>query len=164
KLIKIEENGEETVIDVLKKGDLFGDLNFEKAEDSSEFFKVLSEEAILCTFFRESLEDIMLKKPNFALSYIKFIGFRYKKVQNNYRNLLFKDAKTRLLMLLDMLMEKEEQAVLPNYLTQKDFAQLICTSRQTVVGLFKELERENILRCTQKEIEIIDLEKIKSLV
>ncbi|MEM1324935.1 MAG: Crp/Fnr family transcriptional regulator [Bacteroidota bacterium] len=164
KLIKIEENGEETVVDVLKKGDLFGDLNFEKNEDSNEYFKVLSEEAILCTFFRESLEEIMLKKPNFALKYIKFIGFRYKKVQNNYRNLLFKDAKTRLLMLLDMLMEEKEQTILPNYLTQKDFAQLTCTSRQTVVRLFKELEEENILRYTQKEIEILDMEKIKSLV
>ncbi|MEM1123451.1 MAG: helix-turn-helix domain-containing protein, partial [Bacteroidota bacterium] len=110
----------------------------------------------------------MLKKPDFALSYIKFIGFQYKKLKNNYHNLLFRDAKTRLLMLLDMLLEDTEQAtphhILPNYLTQKDFAQLICTSRQTVNTLFKELEQDQILRYTQKEIAIIDRQKIKNLV
>ncbi|MEZ4800993.1 MAG: Crp/Fnr family transcriptional regulator [Flavobacteriales bacterium] len=167
KLVQIKDNGDEVVIDLLQKGDLFGDLNLERPNERSEFFQVVSDEAIICTFYREKLEEVMYKKPEFALNYIKFIGFSYKKVQNSYKNILFKDARTRLLLLLNALIEKEEHItgsyVLPNYLTQKDIAQLICTTRQTIISLFKEMEKEGLLFYTQKEISIPDIQKIKIL-
>ena len=167
KLIKINDDGVEILLDFLQKGDLFGDLNLEKTTDQNEFFKVVSEEAILCTFFRENLEEVMSKKPAFALNYIKFIGFNFKKIENSYKNILFKDAKTRLLLLLDKIIEKESPHsstfILPNYLTQKDIAQLICTTRQTVISLFKELEQEGILHYAQKEIIIQNIQKLKNI-
>ncbi len=168
KLIKINEEGDEILIDLLQKGDLFGDLNLESPEANEEFFKVVSDEAIICTFYRDKLEEVMVKKPDFALNYIKFIGFNFKKIQNSYKNILFKDAKTRLMLLLNMILEKENintnSFVLPNYLTQKDIAQLICTTRQTIITLFKELENEGILMYAQKEISIPDIQKIKNFV
>lgn len=167
KLIRIDDEGEEILLDILQKGDMFGDLNLEKPAERNEFFKVVSEEAIICTFFREKLEEIIHNKPDFALNYIKFIGFNFKKIQNSYKNILFKDAKTRLLLLLKMIIEKENvessSFTLPNYLTQKDIAQLICTTRQTVISLFKELENDGILQYTQKEITIPDVQKLKIL-
>lgn len=167
KLIRIDEDGEDILIDILQKGDLFGDLNLERTENTNEFFRVVSEEATLCTFFKENLEDVMQKKPDFALNYIKFIGFNFKKIQNSYKNILFKDAKTRLLLLLLMIIEKENvqglSFTLPNYLTQNDFSQLICTTRQTIISLFKELEQEGILNYKQKEIYISDIQKLKNL-
>lgn len=167
KLIKINDDGDEFLLDILQKGDLFGDLNLEKNTNSNEYFKVVSEEAIICTFPRENLEVVMQNKPDFALNYIKFIGFNFKKMQNSYKNILFRDAKTRLLLLLNGILEKEDSQnnnniVLPNYLTQKDIAQLICTSRQTIISLFKELEQEGLLTYSQKEIIIKDLQKIKN--
>ncbi len=168
KLIKINNEGEEVLLDILQKGDLFGDLNLEKPVANEEYFKVVSDEAIICTFYRENLEAVMHKKPDFALNYIKFIGFNFRKMQNSYKNILFRDAKTRLLLLLNMIIEKENvkstSFILPNYLTQKDIAQLICTTRQTIISLFKELEKDNILRYTQKEIKIPDIEIIKNFV
>lgn len=168
KLIRLTDQGEETLVDVLQKGDLFGDLNFEKSNEQNEFFQVVSEEAIICTFFKEKLEEVIATKPDFALNYIKFIGFRYEKIQNDYRNILFKDARTRLLLLLKSFIEKEENVtntfILPNHLTQKDFAQLICCTRQTITSLFREFENTGILKYSQKEILIPDIEKIKNLV
>lgn len=166
KLIKMNDEGNETLLDILQKGDLFGDLNFEKPTKNEEFFKVVSEEAIICTFYRDKLEEVINKKPDFAFNYIKFIGFNFKKIQNGYRNILFKDAKTRLMLLLNTIIEKEDAQssffVLPNYLTQNDIAQLICTTRQTIISLFKELEKDGILSYTQKEIIIPDVQKIKN--
>lgn len=67
------------MVDVLQKGDLFGELKLDQAQGTAEFMKVVSDEAIICTFFRERLEEVMLRKPDFALNYIKFMGFNYKK-------------------------------------------------------------------------------------
>jgi len=168
KLIKINDEGEEILLDIIQEGDLFGELNLEQSAESHEFIKVVSEEAIICTFFREKLEEIILKKPDFALNYIKFIGSSSKKIQNSYKNILFKDAKTRLLLLLNMIIEKENiqerTFSLPNYLTQKDIAQLICTTRQTVISLISKLEKEGILKYSQKEILILDIQKLKAII
>jgi CRP/FNR family transcriptional regulator, cyclic AMP receptor protein len=168
KLVKINDDGEEISIDILQKGDIFGELNLEKSGGGEEYFKVVTEEAIICTFFREKLEDVMLQKPDFALNYIKIIGFNFKKIQNSYKNILFKDAKTRLLLLLMMILDKEDASetsfMLPNYLTQKDIAQLICTTRQTVVTLFNELERDGYLHYAHKEILIKDVTRFRNLV
>ncbi len=168
KLIKTNQDGEENVVDIIQKGDIFGELNLEKSTEEEEYFQVVSEEAIICTFFKENLEEVILKKPDFALNYIKFIGFNFKRIQNSYKNILFKDTKTRLLLLLDMIIEKEgalEGSIsIPNYLTQKDIAQLICTTRQTVITLIKELELEGVLQYTQKEISVSDINKLKELI
>lgn len=67
-----------------------------------------------------------------------------------------------------MIIEKEgalEGSIsIPNYLTQKDIAQLICTTRQTVITLIKELELEGVLQYTQKEISVSDINKLKELI
>ncbi len=168
KLLKVNGQGDEVLLDILQKGDLFGNLNLEVTIENQELFKVVSDEAIICTFYREKLEEVMHKKPDFALNYIKFIGFNYKKIQNSYKNILFRDAKTRLLLLLFMIIEKEkietDSFILPNYLTQKDLAQLICTTRQTIISLLKDLENEGVLNYSQKEILIPDVQKIKNFV
>jgi len=66
-----------------------------------------------------------------------------------------------------MIIEKENPQntsfILPNYLTQKDIAQLICTTRQTVISLLKELEQDGILHYSQKEIIIQNIQKIKNI-
>jgi len=167
KLIKVNDDGNELLLDILQKGDLFGDLNLEKDSERNEFFKVVSDEAIICTFFRENLEEVMQKKPDFALNYIKLVGFNFKKIQNSYRNILFKDAKTRLLLLLNIIIEKDSSPnstyILPKYLTQKDRAQLICTTRQTIISLFKELEKDGVIRYSQNKIIIQDIKMIKNI-
>jgi len=167
KLIKISDNGDEVLLDFIQNGDLFGELSLDNSVNNNEFMQVVSDEAIICTFYQDKLEEIMQTKPDFALNYIKFIGFNYKKMQNSYKNILFKDSRTRLLLLLKIIIEKEgiedTSFTLPNFLTQHDIAQLICTTRQTIITLFKELEKEGILQYTQKQIHVPDIEKIKRL-
>ncbi len=165
KLIEIDEEGNENIEELLQSGDIFGDLNFEHSKDNATYFKVVSDEAIICTFFRKNLEDVMIKKPDFAISYIKFIGFKFKKFKNSYKNIFFKDTKTRLILLLYTLIEgklaQNNTITIPNYLNQNDLAQLICTTRQTIITLLKELKNEGILQYSHNELQILDIKKIK---
>ncbi len=167
KLIRLTEDGEEILQDIIQKGDIFGEIGFAKNHNDTDFIKVVSEEAILCTFYREKLEEIILQKPNFALTYIKFMGFQFNKFQNSYKNIFFKDAKTRLLLFLVSLIEKEEiepeSYSIPSFLTQKDIAQLICTTRQTVISLLNELHDEELIHYIDKKIVITNIKKIKKI-
>jgi CRP-like cAMP-binding protein len=165
KIVSVDEDGNETIKDIIQKGDLFGELELENDSNSNEYAKALTDEVAICSFLMADFEDLLLKNPNLALTYTKFVGLKMKRLKNNYSNLVSKDAKTRLLTFLKEWAEKEgkkegNKAILENYLTQTDISQIICTSRQTATILLNELEEKGIIHYGRKEIIIEDVSKL----
>ena len=152
-----------------KKRDLvlrWDTIREDKGKD--EIAKVASNEVMICSFLLSDFENLMLSKPELAVSYTKFLGLKYKKIRNNYNNLINKDVKERLkLFLLDWIenegVQMEDEWTLDNYLTQEDIAQIICTSRQTANKLFQNFENSGLISYNRKQIIIKDLEKLKQI-
>jgi CRP/FNR family transcriptional regulator len=165
KIVSVDDQGNETIRDIIRKGDLFGELELETDAGVNEYAKVLTDEVSICSFLLSDFEDLLLRNPNLALSYTKFVGLRMKRVRNIYSNLVSKDAKSRLHSFLKDWVEKEgvvsgNSATLENYLTQHDIAQIICTSRQTATQMLNDLEAAGTLVYNRKEILIPDLSKL----
>lgn len=168
KIVAMDDDGNEQIKEIIQKGDLFGELTLEQGV-SNEVAKALSDEVIICSFLLSDFENLMRKYPDLALSYTKFIGFKIKKWKNNYNNLIFLNAETRLLLFLTEWAErdgiKENGGIhIENYLTQNDIAQIICTSRQTTISLLNELENEHQIYYSRKEIIIPNLTQLKNLI
>ena len=162
KIVSVDEDGNETIKDIIQKGDLFGELELDSDKNSNEYAKALTDEIIICSFLLSDFENLLLEHPSLALSYTKFVGLKMKRIKNNYANLISKDAKTRLLTFLKEWAERDGKSidnriVIENYLTQNDIAQIICTSRQTATQLLNELEEKGILYYSRKEIIIEDI-------
>lgn len=165
KIVAVDEDGNETIKDIIQKGDLFGELTLEKDEKANEYAKVLSDDVVICSFLMSDFEDLLLRNPTLALSYTKFVGLKMKRIKNSYANLISKDAKTRLYQFLKDWAEKEgiregNSVTLGNYLTQNDIAQIICTSRQTATQLLNEMEANNLIMYNRKEIIIADITQL----
>ena len=165
KIVSVDEDGNETIKEILQKGDLFGELALEKDSDVNEYAKALTEEVSICSFLLSDFEDLLVKNPSLALSYTKFVGLKMKRFKNNYSNLVSKDAKTRLVSFLKEWAiregkQDENKYTIDNYLTQTDIAQIICTSRQTATLLLNELEEKNLIYYSRKEILIDDISKL----
>lgn len=165
KIVAVDDEGNETIKDIIQKGDLFGELTLESDDKNEEYAKVLSDDVTICSFLMSDFEDLLLKNPTLALSYIKFVGLKMKRIKNSYANLISKDAKTRLYQFLKNWAEQEGSkngnvVTIENYLTQNDIAQIICTSRQTATQLLNEMESNNLLSYNRKEIIIQDITKI----
>ena len=165
KIVAVDEDGNETIKDIIEKGDLFGELTLESDSQSNEYAKVLSDDVAICSFLMSDFEDLLLRNPSLALSYTKFVGLKMKRIKNSYSNLISKDAKTRLFQFLKDWAEKEgvrteNTVVIENYLTQNDMAQIICTSRQTATQLLNEMEANGTLIYSRKEIIIKDISKL----
>jgi CRP-like cAMP-binding protein len=165
KIVAVDEEGNETIKDIIQKGDLFGELTLENDAQSNEYAKVLSDEVAICSFLMSDFENLLLQNPSLALSYTKFVGLKMKRIKNSYANLISKDAKTRLYQFLKDWAEKEGKrtdniVVIGNYLTQNDIAQIICTSRQTATQLLNEMETKGLLVYNRKEIIIPDITKL----
>ncbi len=165
KIVKIDEEGHELIIDVIQKGELFGELEFGEKDNSNEYAKVLTDQVILCSFSVSDFERVMTEYPGLAISYTKFVGFQLKRVKNSYSNLFFKSAKQRLVAFLTDWIAREGKdkvgkVVLSNYLTQQDISQIICTSRQTATQIFNEWEQKGLITYGRKEIIIPDLKML----
>lgn len=165
KIVAVDEEGNETIKDIIQKGDLFGELTLENDKDSNEYAKVLSDDVVICSFLMSDFEDLLLRNPSLALSYTKFVGLKMKRIKNSYANLVSKDAKTRLYQFLKDWAEKEgkqdgNKVTLENYLTQNDIAQIICTSRQTATQLLNEMESNGMLLYNRREIIINDITQL----
>lgn len=165
KIVAIDEEGNETIKDIIQKGDMFGELTLESDKNSNEYAKALTDEVAICSFLMSDFEHLLLQNPSLALSYTKFVGLKMKRIKNSYSNLVSKDAKTRLFQFLKDWSEKEgkrvgNQVTIDNYLTQNDIAQIICTSRQTATQLLNELETSGLLHYARKEILIPDITKL----
>lgn len=165
KIVSVDEEGNETIKDIIQKGDLFGELSLENDKNSNEYAKALTDEVAICSFLMSDFENLLLQNPSLALSYTKFVGLKMKRIKNSYSNLISKDAKTRLYQFLKDWAEKEgkrteNRVVIENYLTQNDMAQVICTSRQTATQLLNEMEINGLLLYNRKEIIIEDITKL----
>ena len=165
KIVSVDEEGNETIKDIIQKGDLFGELELDNDRNSNEYAKALTDDVTICSFLMSDFEELLLKYPSLALSYTKFVGLKMKRIRNNYSNLISKDAKTRLHQFLKDWAEKEgkcidNSVVIENYLTQNDMAQIICTSRQTATQLINEMETKGLLIYNRKEISIPDITKL----
>jgi CRP/FNR family transcriptional regulator len=164
KIVSVDEDGNETIKDIIEKGDLFGELTLENDRNSNEYAKALTDDVAICSFLLSDFEDLLLRNPSLALSYTKFVGLKLKRIKNNYANLVSKDAKTRLLTFIKDWAERDgkkdgNRVTIQNYLTQNDIAQIICTSRQTATVLLNELVENGLMHYGRKEIIIDDISK-----
>lgn len=169
KLTVTDEAGNESVEDLLERGDLFGVLTLEPDTTYTTEAKVLSDEVLICSFTVADFENLLLKYPELALSYTKFVGFKMRRIRNSYQNLMRKDAKSRLLYFLNDWSEKDgvktgSTVTLENFLTQADISQIICSSRQTAVQLLSELENTGVITYNRKEITFPNYADFKKLV
>lgn len=165
KIVSLDEDGNETIKDIIQKGDMFGELSLENDIQVNEYAKVLTDEVSICSFLQSDFENLMLRNPQLAIGYTKFVGLKMKRLRNNYTNLVSKDAKTRLLTFLKEWIEKDgvfenDKVTLKNYLTQNDIAQIICTSRQTATTLLNEFVNSGLIEYNRKEIIILDQKKL----
>lgn len=165
KIVEVDEDGNETIKDIIQKGDLFGELTLENDKNSNEYAKALTDDVVICSFLLSDFENLMLQNPNLALTYTKFVGLKMKRIKNNYANLMSKDAKTRLHTFIKEWAEKEgkiqgNKVTIENYLTQADIAQIIGTSRQTATQLLNEMEEKQLIFYSRKEILIDDITRL----
>jgi CRP/FNR family cyclic AMP-dependent transcriptional regulator len=159
KIVEVDPDGREVIKDLIQKGDIFGELSLSEGGGTSEYAQALSTEVIICCFRLDDFERVLSQDPRISLKFTKFVGFKFKRLQNRYANLVFKDVRQRLLEFLYEWAENEgirrgNERILANYLTHQDIAQLVCTTRQTVTQTLNQLEAEGLLRYSRQEIAV----------
>ncbi|XCF07382.1 Crp/Fnr family transcriptional regulator [Tamlana crocina] len=161
KLGYYSEDGNEVIKAILTRGELFGETAILGESKREEFAQSIDNNTSICPVGVDTMYNLMRENQTFSFKIYKFIGVKLKRLERRLQILLFKDAKTRLLEFLEELCldygydcEKTGDKVIQHPYTQKDIASLIGTSRPTLNILLKELQEENKLEFSRKQIKI----------
>jgi CRP/FNR family transcriptional regulator, cyclic AMP receptor protein len=155
----INDEGEEMVLAILNKGEIFGEKAIFDEDNRNEFAQVIEANTSICSVTNDQMMELLKNNNDFNLSIYRFIGYRFKKLERRIQLLLFKDAKTRLKEFLKELGDEygytnviTNDIVIKHPYTQKEIATLIGTSRPTINLLLNELKSEKYLDFDRKEI------------
>ncbi|NJX15741.1 Crp/Fnr family transcriptional regulator [Tamlana crocina] len=161
KLGYYSEDVNEVIKAILTRGELFGETAILGESKREEFAQSIDNNTSICPVGVDTMYNLMRENQTFSFKIYKFIGVKLKRLERRLQILLFKDAKTRLLEFLEELCldygydcEKTGDKVIQHPYTQKDIASLIGTSRPTLNILLKELQEENKLEFSRKQIKI----------
>ncbi|MEM9260866.1 MAG: Crp/Fnr family transcriptional regulator, partial [Bacteroidota bacterium] len=88
-------------------------------------------------------------------------------VSDKIENLIFKDARSRIVnFLYEVVAERGRKVgyemLLKHSLTHQDIASITCTSRQTVTLVLNELRKENLIYFNRGRILVRDMETLRA--
>jgi CRP-like cAMP-binding protein len=160
RIYRLSESGLETTLGYVRKGEIFGELavfgdypreSFAQAVDPSMVWKVP----------RRIFQPFVESRPGLAFEVSKQIGERLKRIESRVENLVFRDVRSRLIMILLELgscfgQERDDGSVLLNgHITQTELATLVGSTRQSVNAGLGELSEHGLITREGRQIVIL---------
>lgn len=155
--VKIVSTSHPRTVNLIKKGNIFGELALLSEEEENEEKAVVLESGVVCLIEAEQMKNMMDKFPSLKNAVLKLGGFRIRRLQRQLESLLYKDSATRIReYLFDFVQEfgekKGKPAEAKNILNHADIANLTNTSRQTVSNVMSKLRKEGVIHYDSKKI------------
>lgn len=164
KVYRQTSDGKEVILNIIRPGELFGELGIAGQQEREEAAEVL-EDAIVCIISLEEMHRLMQSIPNLNTEILKRLGTRVKKVQNRLESLICKNAEQRIRSLIREIAQEHgriiagdpEQLEVRLGLTHSDIAKLTATCRQSVSSVLSDLEKQGLIKYDRKRIYIKDI-------
>lgn len=166
KIYRLSEDGKTTTLHLLGPGEIFGESAILGQETHDNIAEVV-EDAVICAMDKHDFQDMMEKSPQLTMSVNKFIGFRLRKIQSHVEDLVFKNARDRILAFLHRYVTTFGKQMVDGwmvrpFLTHKEIADLTATARQTVNQVLNELAEQETISFSRRFIHVKgDLEQLK---
>ena len=166
KLGSYSEDGKELIKAILSPGEVFGELSVTGEDTRRDFAQAMDDGVLICTMGRDEMVRMMTVNPIMGMKITKLIGVRLRKTERRLSDLLFKDARTRVIDLIREMAQESgkmigHEVLVRHNFTHKDMANLTATSRQTVTTILNELKEKDLIYTERKKILIRDLEKLE---
>lgn len=168
KAYRIDEAGREHILCLLSEGEMFPFSGF----FLNQTYPLVCEAMVDTKLIRvnmESIEQMIISKPGFAVKLIRMMGKKILDLQQQLFQLSGHHMLARIIGILLYFAErngihKEGQLFINLPMTNQEYADLIGTSRETVNRAFRKLKQEGCIEVQgQNQIAIIDIEKLRHL-
>jgi CRP/FNR family transcriptional regulator len=166
KLVSISERGTESILHILRAGDVFGELLLVQGE--RPFSAIAMTDVLAGVLSRENFLEILGFCPEFAGNYSKLLARRLMQVEREFAGLIHAWAYHRLAKELLHLAEDIGEDTrtgtrIALKLTHEDLANLIGTTRETVTIQLHKFEELGLIRREGRKL-IVDRARLRDYV
>ncbi|MEO0789218.1 MAG: Crp/Fnr family transcriptional regulator [Bacteroidota bacterium] len=157
--------GKEVIKRLIHPKAVFGELGLVGEKERTESAYALKEEVELAVIKVDDFRQIMMSNPQVSLRVLQLFGQRLIKAESKLENLIFKDARSRIITFLHSVVEERGRPVglerlLKHSMTHQDIANITCTSRQTVTLVLNELRKDNLIYFNRGRILVRDMDQL----
>jgi len=167
KIANCIEKNVEVVSEILKEGDIFGELTLKASPNiQCEFAQALSDDAMIFSFGLKDFENILKKNPGIVINYSQMVAEKLKIINGKYCDLVFKDVRSRVLNFFMLHAQYEgkwtgNKAEIDMFCTHQDIANFTASRRQTVSTIIRDLVNEKkIIYKGRSKLIIPDIKKL----
>ena len=166
KLSVLSESGKEIAIDIIQPGEIFGEFALVDESQRSNMTQAL-DDVLMWVFSKHDFTKLLTSLPMLALSYIKLVGDRRRRMEKKLSDITSKPVSGRICELLHELSTSsaEFETVATDYivpLTHQDVASLIGAARQTTTTVLNDLERRGIIELGRGCIRVKRLKELQT--
>lgn len=150
KIYKTDVNGKEQIVSILKKGDMFPHVGFFRKGGYPAFSEVL-ENAILVVVPIIQFERVLIDNPELCIKVFKVLGEKIVDLQERLESQILNNTYQQIIKLLIRLGREHGQRLddgrilLKGEFTNRDLANMIGTTRETVSRTLTKLKKENLI-------------------
>ena len=161
----INTDGKEVIKNILYPGEMFGELGLSGMDERPDFAASLKGQVDIMRVPVKIIRELINKNPEVGLRMIEKLGDRIKRSEKRLEQLVFDDARTRIIGFLHEQAEKNgmkfaDETLIRHGFTHQDMANITGTSRQLVTIVLNELKKDNLINFDRSSILIRDLDKL----
>jgi len=166
KLSVLAESGKEIAIDIIQPGEILGEFALVDDSPRSNMAQAL-DDIVMWIFPKNSFTHLLSMQPKLALSYIRLVGDRRRRMEKKLSDITSKAVSARVCELLHELSTTafEGETANSDYLvplTHHDVASLIGAARQTTTTVLNDLERRGIIELGRGWVRIKRLKELQT--
>jgi CRP-like cAMP-binding protein len=168
KIYKTDFNGKEQIVSVLKDGDMFPHVGFFRKGDFPAHAEVLEPSSIVVIPIA-NFEQILVKYPEVSIKLFRVMGEKIIDLQERLEEQILSNTYEQIIKLLLRLSHNhgvpmdnsEEKLLITTPFTNRELANMIGSSRETVSRTLNQLKKKDLLNTNAEGFYIIEIEKLK---
>jgi len=166
KLSVLSEMGKEIAIDIIQPGEIFGEFALVDESPRSNMVQALDDLRVW-VFSKREFTHLLASQPKLALSYIRLVGDRRRRMEKKLSDITSKAVSARVCELLHELSTSatEVETAASEHLvplTHHDVGSLIGAARQTTTTVLNDLERRGIIELGRGWIRVKRLKELQT--
>ena len=165
KILKASRTGQQLLLRFESPGDLVGHISSLAGWPYAGSAETM-EESVVSMIDIETFKKFLVQHPRSALALLREVSRDVRRGEAKARDIAFKPARGRLagtlLRTVPDSAVKKNQAVISG-LKRKDIAEMAGLTIETTVRLLKDFESRGLVARKGKDIQVLDVEKLKSL-
>jgi CRP/FNR family transcriptional regulator, cyclic AMP receptor protein len=168
KLTKEDENGNEIIVCVKQKGDVFAEAClFTKKEENYPATAIMLESGTLFFLDKLELEKEISRHPELAMQMISYMSDTLRDMTSQLRDTALLDVYAKTVRTLERVAQKfnhdGKRWGIEIPLTVQEFATIVGTTRESVSRVFSRLKKEEMIEIRSRKIIILDTCKFCTL-